>query len=270
MLSKIEKNFFKNPKKKNNNFPARENNISTENTNNKLVLYSKEVSLHLIEDLIKLNYIFSVFRKIIYLHYETNKVDLCIQSIRNYPIFESAFRLIYNAFQTKFNTLQTISNDRGENLALELNRSAKFFSTLTHFFELLPPPFSAVGGVIRLGISEVNKRNKVFESKNTLKYCNTYENFTKIVSLLFTCILIKNLTDRENIDDLVEKNFLVFWKILNAQAEQAQEKSSSPVNIENFWASCFTRFAFHSFFKSENSFTRPLSLEGNNRVHRRG
>lgn len=242
--------------KQNNNSPNQENSVSSEiGTNNKLILYSNEASLYPIEDLLKLNYIYFVFLNIIYLHYETNKVDFCIQSIRNNPILEYAFRLSYNAFRTKFNTLQTISHDQGENLSLELSRSCQFFSMLTHFLRLLPPPFSVLGGVIRLGISEVNRRNKILKSKNVLKFCNTYESFTRIVSLLFSSILIKGLADIENLDELVEKNFSVFWKILNEHAEQSleNEKSPIPVNIENFWAYCFGLFALTLFCNSKNS-----------------
>jgi hypothetical protein len=270
---KIKTSLWKKTSKKNkqtiNSSLIHESSVNTEiEANNKFPL---EASTYSIEDLHKINYICFVFLKIIYLHYETNKVDFCIQSIQNNPILEYAFRLSYNEFRTKFNTLQTISNDQGENLALELSRSAKFFSILTHFFELLPPPFSAVGGIIRLGISEVNKKNKVLESKNALKYCKTYENFTKIVSLLFSCLLVKNLTDVEDIDRLVEKNFSVFWEILNEQAEQSQEKSSFPKNIESFWASCFCLFTFTVFFNtntklnSSNTILEPAqsSIEQN-------
>ena len=201
-----------------------------------------EASIYSVEELNKLNYICFVFLKIIYLHYETNKVDFCIQSIQNNPILEYAFRLSYNEFRTKFNTLQTISNDQGENLALELSRSAKFFSILTHLFELLPPPFSAVGGVIRVGISEINKKNKVHESKNALKYCITYENFTKIVSLLFSCILVKNLTNEEDLDLSVKNNFSIFWEILKKQGEQCVNKPGFSENVEKIWAYCFCLF----------------------------
>lgn len=242
--------------KQNNNSPNQENSMSAKiRKNNKLITYSNEASMYPIEDLLKLNYICFVFLNIIYLHYETNKVDFCIQSIRNNPILEYAFRLSYNEFRTKFNTLQTISNDQGENLSLELSRSGRFFSMLTHFLELLPSPFSAVGGVIRLGISEVNKRNKVLASKNSLKFCKTFENFTRIVSLLFSCILIKGLTDIENLDELVEKNFLIFWGILNERAEQSLERESSCIteNIEKFWAYCFGFFALTLFCNSKNS-----------------
>ncbi|MGC1854605.1 MAG: hypothetical protein WA659_04445 [Candidatus Aquirickettsiella sp.] len=259
-IKKIKTSLWKKTSKKNkqniNSSHIHASNVNTEIlANNK---FSFEASKYSIEDLHKLNYICFVFLKVIYLHYETNKVDFCIQSIQNNPILEYIFRLSYNEFRTKFIILQTISNDQGENLALELSRSAKFFSILTHLFELLPPPFSAVGGVMRLGISEVNKKNKVLESKNILKYCNTYENFTKIISLLFSCILVKNLTDIEDLDALVEKNFSFFWKILNAQAEQSQEKSSFPENIEKFWASCFCLFASTVFCNSKLNATNAV------------
>lgn len=241
---KIKTSLWKKTSKKNKqniNSRIHESSVNTElETNNKCS----------IEDLHKLNYICFVFLKIIYLHYETNKVDFCIKSIQNNPILADAFRLSYNEFRAKFCNLLIISEDQGENFSLALSRQAEFFSILTHIFGLLPPPFSTLGEIIRLGINEINKKNKVLKSKNILKYCITDENFTKIVSLLFSCILVKNLTVEEDLDLSVKKNFSIFWEILKTQGEQCLNKPSFSENIEKIWAYCFCLFESTAFCTS--------------------
>jgi hypothetical protein len=230
-----------------NKLNDQESLISTQiaDQNTKLLLpYSSATSANQIENIFKIIYINLIYLNIIYLHHETNKVDFYLRSIQKNPILAHAFQLSYNEFRAKFYNLLVISADEGENFSLALSRSAEFFSLLTHFCELLPPPFSALGGVIRVGINEINKKNKVHESKNTLKYCITDENFTKIVSLLFSCILVKNLTDIEDLDLFVKKNFSIFWEILKEQAELPINKSSFPENIEKIWAYCFCLFEF--------------------------
>ncbi|WP_342220503.1 hypothetical protein [Rickettsiella endosymbiont of Miltochrista miniata] len=213
-----------------------------EQPNKRLVPYPSETSNYHIENLFKIIYINLIYLNIIYLHHETNKVDFCLQAIQRNPILAHAFQLSYNEFRAKFYNLLVISADQGENFSLALSRQAEFFSILTHLCELLPPPFSALGGVIRLGINEINKKSKTHESKNALKYCITDENFTKIVSLLFSSILVKNLTDKEDLDLSVKKNFSIFWEILKEQAEQFIKKDNFPQNIEQIWAYCFCLF----------------------------
>jgi hypothetical protein len=246
---KLRKKFLK-KNKRHNNFPSQENNAKSKViTNNKLIPY---------EDFLKINYIGFIFLNIIYLHYETNKVDFCIQSIQTNPVLKDLFNLSYNQFRAKFNTLQIISHDKGKNLALGLSRLARFFSGLTHFFELLPSPFSTVGSAIQFGISEIDKKNKVIKSKNALKFCNTQENFVKTVSLLFSYLLIKDRTDLENLDELVKKNFSIFWRILNKHAQFLENKKSDiPMDIEKFWAYCFGFFALTLYDNSKNSSNTP-------------
>lgn len=232
---------------------------------NKLALpYPSEASPYQIENFFKVIYINLIYLNIIYLHHETNKVDFCLQAMQKNPILTYAFQLSYNEFRAKFYNLLVISADEGENFSLALSRSAEFFSLLTHFCDLLPPPLSALGGVIRVGINEINKKNKVHESRNTLKYCITDENFTKIVSLLFSCILVKNLTDVEDLDLLIKKNFSIFWEILKKQAEQSKNKPSFP-EIEKIWAYCFCLFESTVFQDSKlNSSTKTNQLCGTN------
>ncbi len=216
-----------------------------------LVPYSLEATSYPVENLLKIIYINFIYLSISYLHHQTDKIDFCLQAIQKNPILASAFQLSYNEFRAKFYNLLVISIDQGENFMLALSKEAEFFATLTHFFELLPAPFSALGGIIRLGINEINKRHKAYESKKLLNYCVTDENFTKLVSLLFSCILVKNLSETEDLDLSVKKNFSIFWEILKGQAEQFGNKPNFPENIEKIWAYCFYLFELNAFSDSK-------------------
>lgn len=262
--------FFKKNKQKikqYNNFPDRGNSVNSEiSTNNKLIPYSNEVSIYPAEDLLRLDYFFDIFEKIINLHYKTIEVDYCIQSIQNKPIFEHVYNHCYNLFRAKFNALLTISYDQGENLSLALSRSARSFSVLTYFLKLFPLPFSLAAELIQLAISEFDKRNKVAKSKNVLKFLKTDENFTKIVSLLFSYLVLKDQTYLEYLDKFdkfIEKKFSVFWKILNEQAQQVLEskKSDTPINIVNLWAYCFCLFTLTLMCNSKNPLNAVKSIQ---------
>lgn len=216
-----------------------------------LVPYPLEATSCPTENLLKIIYINFIYLNIIYLHHQTEKIDFCLQAIQKNPILVSAFQLSYNEFRAKFYNLLVISADQGENFMLALSKEAAFFSTLTYFFELLPAPFSALGGIIRLGIHETNKRHKAYESKKLLNYCITDENFTKLVSLLFSCILVKNLSETEDLDLSVKKNFSIFWEILKEQAKQFGNKPNFPKSIEKIWAYCFYLFELSAFSDSK-------------------
>lgn len=224
----------KNSKEKKQHIKALENKA--------LVPYPLKEDLCPNENLLKIIYINFIYLSIIYLHHQTNKIDFCLQNIEKNPFLTQAFQLSYNKFRAKFYNLLVISADQGENFTLALSRQAEFFSSLTHFFELLPVPFSALGGIIRIGINEINKRHKTDESKKLLNYCVTDENFIKIVSLFFSSILVKNLSETENLDLSVKKNFSIFWDILKEQAERFGNKPNLPNNIKMIWAYCFYLF----------------------------
>ena len=212
--------------------------------------YPLEANSYSVENVLKIIYINFIYLSIIYLHHQTDKIDFCLQAIQKNPILASAFQLTYNEFRAKFYNLLVISTDQGENFMLALSKEAEFFSTLTYFFELLPVPFSALGGIIRLGINKLNKKHKALESKKLLNYCITDENFTKLVSLIFSCILVKNLStvsETEDLDLSIKKNFSIFWEILKEQAEQFGNKPSFPENIEKIWAYCFYLFELRAF-----------------------
>lgn len=262
------KNFFRKtslwkkiPRGKRKKIKALENKntLSTQITESCKALVSyPEATSYPVENLLKLIYINFVYLEIIYFHHQTNKIDFCLQAIQKNPILTETFQLSYNEFRAKFDTLRLISKDQGENFTLALSRQTGFFSMLTHFFELLPVPFSALGGIIRIGINEINKRHKIYESKKLLNYCITDENFTKVVSLLFSYILIKNLSKIEDLDHSIQKNFSIFWEILKEQAEQFGNKPSFPENIEKIWAYCFCLFELAVYNHSNLNISEAL------------
>lgn len=213
-----------------------------------------KVSTHHLEDFAKLIYIYLVYLNSLYLQYETNKVDFCIYAIQKNPILADAFQLSYNAFRAKFYRLLVISGDQGENFSLALNKPSELLSLLTYFIRFLFPPLAIVGGIIRMGINELNKKIKSRESKNSLTYCKTDENFTKIVSLLFSTILVRNLPDEEDLDAFVKSNFSIFWKILQEHAEFFLKKEVFSENrIEKIWAYCFCLFESSVIYNSRNT-----------------
>lgn len=218
----------------------------------KAISYPLETTSYPITNPFELAYV------IAYLHHHTNILDRCLQAMQKNPILTSAFQLSYNEFRAKFYNLLVISADQGENFSLALSKQAEFFSTLTHFFELLPPPFSALGGVIRFGISEISKRHKVYDSKSLLNYCITDENFTKIVSLLFSCILVKNLSETEDLDLSVKKNFSIFWEILKEKADQFGNKANFTEKIEKIWAYCFCFFELTLSINSKQNISKSI------------
>ena len=229
--------------------------------NKSLVPHSLKGDSYPNENLLKIIYINFIYLSIIYLHHQTNKIDFCLQNIQKNPLLAQAFQLSYNEFRAKFYNLLIISTDQGENFSLALSRQAEFFSALTHFFEILPLPFSALGGIIRIGINEINKRHKANESKKLLNYCVTDENFTKVVSLLFSYILVKNLPETENLDLSVKKNFSIFWDILKEQTEKFENNPNFSKNIEKIWAYCFYLFELTAFCSPKLEFEQKNSIK---------
>lgn len=245
----------------NNTLKTQENSINAEiiaSHIKSLVPYSLEASsspsCHT-ENFAKLISIKLIYLNIIYLHHQTHKIDSCLQAMQKNPILAHAFQLSYNEFRAKFYNLLVMSADQGKNFSLALSRKAEFFSALTHFFGLFPIPLSPLGGIIRIGINHINKKNKVYNSKKLLNYCVTDENFTKVVSLLFSCILVKNLSETETLDRSIKKNFLIFWKILKEQAEELGNKPNFPRNIEKIWAYCLAVFEQTTFSNPKVSTT---------------
>ncbi len=89
---------------------------------------------------------------------------------------------------------------------------------------------------------------------NSLNYCKTDENFTKLVSLLFSTILVRNLPDDEDLDRFVKSNFSIFWKILQANADFFLKKEVFSENrIEKIWAYCFCLFESSVIYNSRNT-----------------
>ncbi|EDP46747.1 hypothetical protein [Rickettsiella grylli] len=224
-------------------------------------------SAYHIEEFAKQMYIHLVYFNLLYLHYETQKVDFCIYAIQKNPILAHVFQLSYNEFRSKFYRLLVISSDQGENFSLALNKPAELFSLFTYLIRFLFPPLAILGGIIRMGINELNKKTKSRDSKNTLNYCKTDENFTKMVSLLFSLILVKNLPDEGALDLFVKKNFSIFWKILQEHAEASSTKDFfSADRIEKIWAYCFCLFELTTVGHSVN-LPHPLKIENTLKPH---